>query len=179
MLFHISEQSGIQRFEPRPSESSPEPVVWAIDADHLRNYLLPRDCPRVTYSAGSETTAADVERFLGSSAAIVAIESTWFERLNTCRLYCYHLPPETFACSDEWAGYYVSRTPIVPARMEVFADPLAELMKRGVEIRILPNLWALRDAVVASTLVFSIIRMRNSLPRPEHGQKEKSHARTC
>jgi hypothetical protein len=45
MLFHISEESGIERFEPRPSQYAMELVVWAIDADHLRNYLLPRECP--------------------------------------------------------------------------------------------------------------------------------------
>ena len=55
------------------------PVVWAIDADRLRNYLVPRECPRVTYYAGRETTAADVERFLGSSPAVVAVESGWLE----------------------------------------------------------------------------------------------------
>jgi hypothetical protein len=31
--------------------------------------------------------------------------------------------------------------------------------------RIVSNLWPLRDAVVASTLRFSIIRMRSALPR--------------
>lgn len=62
MLFHVSEESGIERFEPRPSPYTDEPVVWAIDADRLRNYLLPRECPRVTYYAGCETTIADVER---------------------------------------------------------------------------------------------------------------------
>jgi hypothetical protein len=54
MLFHVSEDSGIERFEPRPSRYADEPVVWAIDADRLRNYLLPRQCPRVTYYAGHE-----------------------------------------------------------------------------------------------------------------------------
>jgi hypothetical protein len=179
VLFHISEESGIERFEPRPSEYTDEPVVWAIDADHLRNYLVPRDCPRVTYYAGRETTAADVDRFLGSSVAVVAVESSWSERLQTCQLYCYHLGPETFKCLDECAGYYVSRVSVVPARVEVLDDPMAELLRRGVELRILPNLWELRDAVVASTLQFSIIRMRNALPRPDQAQKEKSHARTC
>ena len=115
MLFHVSEEPGIGRFEPRPSPYTDEPVVWAIDAARLRNYLLPRDCPRVTYYAGPETTAADVERFLGSSPAVIAIESAWLERLRSGRLYCYHLPPETFACIDECAGYFVSREPVVPA----------------------------------------------------------------
>jgi hypothetical protein len=166
MLFHVSEESGIERFEPRASEYSDEPVVWAIDADRIRNYLVPRECPRVTYYAGGETTAADVERFLGLSPSVVAVESGWLDRLRSCRLYCYHLPPETFECLDECAGYFVSRVPVAPVRVEVFDDAIAELVRRGVELRLVPSLWPLRDAVMMSTLKFSLIRMRNSLPRP-------------
>ncbi|MBD0372493.1 MAG: hypothetical protein ICV60_16740 [Pyrinomonadaceae bacterium] len=165
MLFHVSEESCIERFEPRPSEYASEAVVWAIDAERLCNYLLPRDCPRVTFYAGRETSQADVERFLGSSPAVVAVESGWLERLRSCRLYCYHLPPETFECIDECAGYFVSRVPVVPARVEVFDDLIAELIRRGVELRFVPSLWPLRDAVVSSSLQFSLIRMRNALPR--------------
>jgi hypothetical protein len=166
MLFHVSEEAGIERFEPRPSPYADGPVVWAMDADRLRNYLLPRDCPRVTYYAGPETTAADVERFLGSSPAVVAVEGAWLDRLRSCRLYCYHLPPETFACIDECAGYFVSRVPVVPSSVLVVEDLLAALLGRGVELRFVPDLWSLREAVVSSTLRFSLIRMRNALPRP-------------
>jgi len=166
MLFHVSEESGIERFEPRAPEGGGPSAVWAIDAQRLRNYLFPRECPRVTYDAGGETTAADVERFLGASPAVVAVEGGWLARLRACRLYCYHLPPETFECVDECAGYFVSRAPVVPARVEVFEDLMAELLGRGVELRLVPDLWALHDAVAASTLRFSMIRMRNARPRP-------------
>ena len=165
MLFHVSEESGIEDFEPRPSESTKEPVVWAIDASRLRNYLLPRDCPRVTYYAGRDTTARDVERFLGTSAAVVAIEGVWLERVRSCRLYCYHVPPATFECVDECAGYYVSRVRVSPAHVEVIDDAISALTKRGVKLRVVPNLWWLRDAVVGSSLQFSMIRMRNARPR--------------
>lgn len=165
MLFHVSEESGIELFEPRVSEYASGLVVWAIDGERLRNYLVPRDCPRVTYYAGRQTVAADVERFLGSSRAVVAFESGWLERLRSCRLYCYHVPPDTFECIDECAGYFVSRVSVAPARVQLFDDPIAELLRRGVELRFVPNLWTLRDAVVASTLQFSLIRMRNALPR--------------
>ena len=101
MLFHVSEEPAIEAFDPRPSENAAEPAVWAIDADRLRNYLLPRDCPRVTYYAGRETSRRDVERFLGSNAAVVAIEQAWLERVRRCRLYCYHLAATTFVCVDE------------------------------------------------------------------------------
>ena len=165
MLFHVSEDRGIERFEPRPSEGGGTPVVWAIDVDRLRNYLLPRDCPRVTYYAGPATTPADRERFLSSSPAVVAIEGIWYGRLQSCRLYCYHLPPDTFECIDECAGYFVSPVAVAPTCVEAISNPINELVRLGVELRVLSNLWQLRDAVVASSLQFSIIRMRNALPR--------------
>ena len=84
-LFHISEDPRIREFVPRQSEVASDTVVWAIDDEHVRNYLVPRDCPRVTYAAGPKTTPADRERFLGESAAVLAIEDGWLERLRTCR----------------------------------------------------------------------------------------------
>jgi hypothetical protein len=178
MLFHVSEELGIERFEPRPSPYADGPVVWAIDANRLCNYLLPRECPRVTYYAGPETTRADAERFLGSSAAVVAVEAAWLDRLRSCRLYCYRLPPETFQCIDECAGYFVSCVPVVPSSVLVVDDLLAALLGRGVELRFLPDLWPLRDAVVSSTLRFSLIRLRNALLRqaPNHALQQTGHA---
>jgi hypothetical protein len=108
---------------------------------------------------------ADVERLLGSSPAVIAVESAWLERLRSCRLYSYHLPAETFECIDECAGYFVSRRPVVPTRVQVVDDLLAALLGSGVELRFVPDLWPLRDAVISSTLRFSMIRMRNALPR--------------
>jgi len=165
MLFHVSEEAAIQRFDPRQSEHTIEPVVWAIDADRLRNYLVPRECPRVTYYAGPQTTTADRERFLGSSTAVLAIEEGWLEQVRRCRLYRYYLPPQTFECIDECAGYFVSRVSVVPTHVDVCDDAISELQERDVEFRVLSNLWPLRDAVVASSLQFSIVRMHNALPR--------------
>lgn len=165
MLFHLSEESGIERFDPRPSAYTPDSVVWAISEERLCNYLLPRDCPRVTFYAGPETTEADVKHLLGDSRAVVAVESRWVERIRSGRLYCYQLPAETFECADECAGYFISYVPVVAQRFEVFDDLIGELLKRNVEVRYMPSLWTLRDAVVASSLQFSLIRMRNAVPR--------------
>jgi hypothetical protein len=166
IVFHVSEEPDIEVFEPRKAATNDERVVWAIDEDHLRNYLVPRDCPRVTYSAGPGTTVADRERFLGSSAAVLAIETGWFERMRSCRLHCYHLPGDTFELADECAGYFVSRVPVKPSRVHVIDNPVAAVLNRGVELRVQPSLWALRDAVIESTLAFSIIRWRNATPQP-------------
>ena len=166
IVFHVSEEPDIEVFEPRNAATTDERVVWGIDKDHLRNYLVPRDCPRVTYSAGPGTTVADRERFLGSSAAVLAIETAWFERMRSCRLHCYHLPGDTFELADECAGYFVSRVPVKPSRVQVIDNPVAAILERGVELRVQPSLWALRDAVIESTLAFSIIRWRNATPQP-------------
>ena len=163
-IYHVSEQSDIRVFEPR-QVSSGESLVWAIDDEHLRNYLVPRECPRVTFYAGPGTAAADRERFLGSSAAVLAIESAWFERVRACRLFCYHLPAGTFECSDKTAEYFVSRTAVTPTLVDVIHDPVVAILRRGVELRVVPDLWPLRDAVIGSTLQFSIIRWRNASPR--------------
>ena len=162
-LYHVSEEPAIRVFEPRQLATSGEPLVWAIDDEHLRNYLVPRECPRVTFFAGPRTTIADRERFLGSSPAVVAIESGWFERVRSCRLFCYHLPGESFECRDRTAGYFVSRTAVKPTGVDVIEDSVSAILQRGVELRVLPDLWSLRDAVIASTLEFSIIRWRNAI----------------
>lgn len=165
MLFHVSEEAGIELFEPRWSKIAGQSVVWAIDEEHLRNYLVPRECPRVTYYAGPQTVSADVDQLLGKSRVVVAVESAWYERLRSCQLFCYELPPDNFESLDECAGYFVSSLPVVPARVEVISDLIVALLERDVELRFVPSLWPLHDAVVASTLQFSMIRMRNAQPR--------------
>ena len=62
-LFHVSEESDIQVFEPRlPTRMDLDQtvgLVWAIDEARLPNFLTPRDCPRVAYHIGSQTTDCD------------------------------------------------------------------------------------------------------------------------
>lgn len=161
-LYHLSENGTIERLEPRIPDAGGDPLVWAIDAEHMRNYLVPRDCPRVTFYATDKTSLADREQFLGESRAVIAVESAWLTRITQCRLYRYVLPNDTFSCVDPGAGYYVSRVTVVPTSVELIPDPLDELLRQGVEVRVLSSLWALHDTVAASTLQFSMIRMRNT-----------------
>lgn len=69
-LFHVSEESGIRVFEPRiPLRKDLDQtvgLVWAIDEKRLPNFLTPRDCPRVTYHVGENTTEEDRKRFFSS-----------------------------------------------------------------------------------------------------------------
>lgn len=162
-LYHVSDNADIDLFEPRRIKETDEALVWAISAERLCNYLMPRDCPRVTFYAGPHTSSADRDRFLGTSATVVAIEEAWLARLRACRLFCYHLPADDFTSHDETAGYFVSRTAVKPVRVDCISDAPAALRERGVELRVLSlrHLRSLREAVLASTLEFSIIRWRN------------------
>ena len=171
-LFHVSDRPGITRFEPRPpppgNTTHTGRMVWAVGQRLLHNYLVPRDCPRVTFYTGPKTSAEDAERFLGITTArhVVAIETAWLQALRTESLYIYALPNETFQPVDKGAGYYISRQGVTPRSVETISDILAYLAARNVEIRITPSLWPLRDAVLQSTMRFSFIRMRNAAPRP-------------
>jgi hypothetical protein len=80
-------------------------------------------------------------------------------------LYLYEMPSYGFTAVDAGAGHFVSRAAVVPSAVSRVDDLLAEPARRDVELRITPSLWPLRDAVVASTLQFSVIRMRNARPR--------------
>lgn len=170
-LFHVSERPDIARFEPRPPPSLDagisDDVVWAIAERLLPNYLLPRDCPRVTFHLAGHTTATDRDRFFpaGATPHVVAVEAAWRERIHLAQLSVYELPPATFTLADATAAYWVSRQAVVPLAVHVVSDLAAAHAARPVELRFVPSLWPLRDAVFASTLGFSFIRMRHAQPR--------------
>jgi len=150
----------------------PDHLVWAIDEAHLANYLLPRDCPRVTYRALPTTSADDCARFFaGRASHVVAISAEWLERAILCLLFIYELPAHSFELLDASAGYWVSRVPAEPTSVTELRQPLCEIARRGVELRIVPHLWDFRDAVVRSSLDFSIIRMRKAVSRTPIGRR--------
>lgn len=164
VLFHVSDRGDIERFAPRTLNGGP-PRVWAIDAAHLCNYLLPRDCPRVAFRAGPDSLPADVSRLLAPHRRVVAIEAAWHERVHAATVFVYELPPEPFALSDANAGYCTSPTPVTPLSRRVLTNLPERLAEHGAALIVQPSLWPLHDEVAASSLAFSMIRMRNAAPR--------------
>ncbi len=168
-LFHVSEEAGIARFDPRPPPSTDSGVqgdcVWAVDEDHLVNYLLPRDCPRITFASGARTTQADAERFLMGARRVVAFEAAWLQRVEACVLHVYEMPVATFDLALGEAGYWISRQAVTPLAAQVATNLIRTLAEAGAEVRVLQDFWPLSDAVAASSLEFSIIRKRNAVPR--------------
>ena len=164
-LYHFSEDPTIERFVPRAPLAHPEvePLVWAIDEWHAPLYYVPRDCPRVCFWPLPTTTPEDYERFFAYVPArmVIAIEAAWIDRFRTTRLYRYLMPDEPFVPLDD-AWMYVSRETVVPLRVDPLDDLSMQLTGSGVELRVCPSLVPLAHAVVASTLHFSLIRMRNA-----------------
>ncbi|MEM9159156.1 MAG: DUF6886 family protein [Verrucomicrobiota bacterium] len=174
-LYHVSDDGGIELFEPRvpPSKNVgiDYPCVWGISEERLVNYLLPRDCPRVTYYAKQENEESDTATLMGPGRprCVVAIEEAWLERATEETLYLYGFDGDSFECVDEGAGYWVSRMALRPFAVYKIEKPLMELTTRGAELRVVASLWPVRDAVLESSLQFSFIRMRNAKPRSEEG----------
>ncbi len=167
-LYHISEDPTIKVFEPRPSPSYfldiQGDVVFAISDQFLHNYLLPRDCPRVTFYSKDDTTDTDRMLFLPRAHKYVVVtESKWLPIIKQTTLYCYELPADTFTLLDEGAGYYISYTSITPISVKAITDIETELQRRNVELRIVDSLQTIAKDVSGSSLQFSLIRMRNAV----------------
>lgn len=171
LLYHISSDSSIDEFHPRPPPSLDTGVdyesVWAIDERHVVNYLLPRDCPRIGYYALPQSSKNDIDRLIGPSGSqhVLAIETNWFERALSESIWIYEFEANDFNPIDEGAGYHVSRTSVAPRNKREVASPIKEVLSLGVELRVMESLWSLRDEIVDSSLQYSCIRMRNANPR--------------
>jgi hypothetical protein len=169
VLFHVSEKSDIAVFEPRPAPSASGGVVgdavWAIDQDHLAHYLLPRECPRVALRVGPHTTPSDRSQFFAAGEEkVIAVEFDWYARIQGTPLYIYEFAPAGFQMVDRIAGYWISRQAVKPAAKRKITNVVEEIVQRGYRLRLLPNLQALSRDAAASSVQFSIIRMRNAKP---------------
>lgn len=60
----------------------------------------------------------------------------------------------------------MARAPVRPIERLEVPDLLRKHAELGIELRIVENLWPLWNRVIASSLCFSGIRLRNALPRP-------------
>jgi hypothetical protein len=167
-LIHVSEESNIEVFNPRiPVRDDLDKsvgLVWAIDEKRLPNFLTPRDCPRVTYHIGDNTSEHDKEMYFTSSDIqhVVIIESSWFKIMKNTRLFLYEFNPEGFELQDNIAGYYVSKTAQTPIAKYTINDLFEALFERNVELRVVKNLWEISDKIRSSTLNWSMCRMGNA-----------------
>lgn len=168
-LLHFSEDPNITVFRPHVPASSPDnpPLVWTVDEEHAPGFWFPRQCPRACcWSIGTPLTESGRTLLgLGATNRMHAIESVWLERMRACTMYVYRFDAAPFEVYNREAGYYAAREAVTPLSVEPAGDLLVLHAAANIELRIVPNLWPLIDAIVASGLEFSIIRKMNALPR--------------
>ena len=169
-LFHVSEESNIDKFVPRiPKRNDLEKskgLVWALNERCLSNFLTPRDCPRVTYHINDQTTEEDISKFFSAASRhCVVIEHGWHVKMLETKLYIYEFNDTNFYLQDEQAGYYVSEHTEIPISVTLYNNLYEELFSRNVEIRLLNNLWDLAEMVKKSSLNWSLCRMANAIPK--------------
>jgi hypothetical protein len=118
---------------------------------------------------GARTTVDDRERIVGPGGGerVHAVEYGWLDRIRTARLYAYRLPAAPFRPIGEPRPHAMVATEAVrPLGPAVEVKGLLELHAEArIQLRVLPGLWGFFDAVAASTLEFSGIRLRNAIPR--------------
>lgn len=167
MLYHFSEDADIKIFEPRILYNQhDEPAkVWTIDVHHAPHYYFPRECPRVCIEAVEGTSESDAEMFFGMSGTrrMIAIEAGWYERVRKGCVYRYSFDPVDFELFDANAGYYIATKTVAPIHVERMDDLVAAILQEGIELRITPSLMLLKERILASSVSFSMIRMRNAV----------------
>jgi hypothetical protein len=170
-VLHFSEDPTITRFVPHvaPSSALPDRYVWAVDADQAPSYWFPRQCPRAMAWSVASTTAADRDRIIGPGCGerVHAIEYGWLDPVRSVQLYAYRLPAAAFQPVGEPVAYaMVATEPVEPLGP---AEPVGDLLglheQAGIQLRLLDNLWRFWDAVIASTVQFSGVRLRHARPR--------------
>jgi len=165
-VLHFSEDPSITVFEPHVAATArqAEPYVWAVDFDHSPSYWFPRDCPRILTWASTTTTQADRDRFLGRSSRVHAIEYRWLQRMESVVLYAYRFSASVFAPFGTPKPHaWVATVPIRPLGPP---RPVGSLLgahaAAGIELRLLAELGPYWHEVIASTVGYSGIRLRNA-----------------
>lgn len=170
-MLHFSEDPTITLFDPHVAATAqqPEPYVWAVDGARAPDYWFPRQCPRAMAWVVADTSPADRDRILGPGGGrrVHAIEYAWVERFLTVDLYAYRLPAAGFRPF----GGPVPHAHVSTASVEPLgpAEPVGDLLRlhqeAGIQLRVLDRLPDFWDAVAASSLGFSGIRLRNAAGR--------------
>ena len=172
-VLHFSEDPTITQFVPHvaPTSREAEAYVWAVDHDRCPDYWFPRQCPRAMAWAVDSTTDVDRDRIIGAGCGtrVHAIEYGWLEAIRTIRLFAYRLPADRFSPFGGEAHHaHVAVEPVEPlGPPEPVGDLLHLHAEAGIQLRVLDNLWPFWDEVIASTVEFSGIRLRNAKPRVE------------
>jgi hypothetical protein len=171
-VLHFSEDPTITLFVPHVAVTAQQSdaYVWAVDDSRAPDYWFPRSCPRAMAWARATTSDTDRDRIIGAGCGdrVHAIEYGWLDALRQARLFAYRLPADRFQPFGAPEPHaHVAVEPVEPLGPP---EPVGDLLRchalAGIQLRVVDNLWPFWDSVIASTVGFSGIRLRNAKPRP-------------
>ena len=166
MLHHFSEDPGITHFRPHVPPTNPDhrPAIWAIDSAHAPLYWFPRDCPRVTaWPRPTDDAAVFAEAWATAAPRVHAIELGWLARMQETTLYRYDFAAADFGPWPDASGQSIAEREVTPVGVVPLADLLGLHAEAGIELRLVPSLWPLRDLAVSDRWDFSLVRMANAV----------------
>ncbi len=164
-VYHFSEDGSIDRFAPHvpPTNPSHQPAVWAMDAEHSPLYWFPRHCPRISVWAYDEAQREVLRATFHTDATrICAAESGWLDRVRAANVFRYEFDGSDFEPWVDADGQYISEQTVYPTRVAELGDLLSLHAAAEVELRFTPRLGSLMDAMLASGLPFSFVRIRDA-----------------
>lgn len=166
LLFHYSEDPGIEAFVPHVPASNPasEPSVWAIEARYAPLYWFPRDCPRAAVWANDPDQLRDLRARFDTPAERVHFafgrDEQW---IHATQLYEYSFAATPFAPWPDAEGQWIASTAVRPAERRTMTDLVVTQVGAGVDLRFIDDLASVRDEIVGSGLPFSIVRLAAGL----------------
>jgi hypothetical protein len=165
-VLHFSEDPTIEVFRPHVAKTAQQvtPYVWAVGHDRAPDYWFPRQCPRAMAWVGPSTTPEDRDRIIGagSGTRVHAVEYDWLDAMRSVKLFAYRLPADVFVEHD---AAFVAGSEVRPLGPAERVGDLFDLhAEAGIQLRVLPRLRDFWSEVIASTVEFSGIRLRNARP---------------
>lgn len=103
--------------------------------------------------------------FTTTARRVHAVETGWLARLRAVELFRYTLPADRFVPWPGASGQWVADCDVAPVPVEPVGDLLGAHAAAGIELRLVPSPWPVRDLAVSDRWEFSIVRMRNAQPR--------------
>ena len=161
VLFHYSEDPSLACFEPHVPRTNPAvaAAVWAIDEARAPLYWFPRDCPRVAVWANNARQRRRLHQlFRVDGSRLHAAPVSWLDAIEECKLYEYRLDASDFDPLPEAEGQWISYRTVTPCGVAPVGDLLLRQREAGIDLRLVPDLRAMRDLALDSGLPFSIVR---------------------
>ena len=83
---------------------------------------------------------------------------SWSDEIAGCELYEYRFDASDFVPWPEAEGQWIARRTVVPFEVVPVGDLLVRQREAEVDLRLVPDLRAMRETVLDSGLPFSIVR---------------------